>query len=115
MARKSDHSVTRRIVDEGSSSEGDQEDYDYSSKSKAYLRPRNLAYQQLSPKASTSGCFSGSAVASNSDYLRNLESKITVVVDGTRFVVNPSIFTAQPDTMLGRMFSSGFDFHRNSK
>jgi hypothetical protein len=107
MARKSDHSVARRIVDEGSSSEGDQEDYDFSSKSKAYLRPRNLAYQQLSPKASTSGCFSASSVAS--------DSKITVVVDGTRFVVNPSIFTAQPDTMLGRMFSSGFDFHRNSK
>jgi hypothetical protein len=106
--------VARRIVDEGSSSDGDQ-DYDYSSKSKAYLRPRNLAYQQLSPKASTSGCFSASSVASNSEYLRNLDSKITIVVDGTRFVVNPSIFTAQPDTMLGRMFSSGFDFHRNSK
>jgi BTB/POZ domain-containing protein 10 len=112
MARKSDHSVTRRIVDEGSSSEGDQEDYDYSSKSKAYLRPRNLAYQQLSPKASTSACFSASSC---SDYSRNLDSKITVVVDGTRFVVSPALFTSQPDTMLGRMFSSGFDFHLNSK
>ena len=111
MARKPEHPVARRIVDEGSSSEGDQEDYDYGAKSKAYLRPRNLAYQQLSPKASSSGCFS----ASNPEYLRNLDNKITVVVDGTRFVVNPTLFTSQPDTMLGRMFSSGFDFLLNSK
>jgi BTB/POZ domain-containing protein 10 len=37
------------------------------------------------------------------------------VVEGTRFVVSPALFTSQPDTMLGRMFSSGFDFHLNSK
>lgn len=28
--------------------------------------------------------------------------KVTLLVDGTRFVVNPQIFTAHPDTMLGR-------------
>lgn len=28
--------------------------------------------------------------------------KVTLVVDGTRFAVNPQIFTAHPDTMLGR-------------
>ena len=43
------------------------------------------------------------------------KTKITLVVDDTRFVVNPAIFTTQPDTMLGRMFSSGFDFHPNSR
>merc|ERR550539_502666 len=43
------------------------------------------------------------------------EEKITLVVDGTRFVVTPSLFTSKPDTMLGRMFSSGFDFHPNSR
>jgi BTB/POZ domain len=37
------------------------------------------------------------------------------VVDGTQFVVSPSLFTSQPDTMLGRMFSSDFEFHPNSK
>jgi len=42
--------------------------------------------------------------------------KITLVVDDTRFVLDPSLFTAQPDTMLGRMFSSGMDFvHPNER
>ncbi|XP_058500692.1 BTB/POZ domain-containing protein 10-like isoform X4 [Solea solea] len=35
--------------------------------------------------------------------------RVTLVVDNTRFVVDPSIFTAQPNTMLGRMFGSGRD------
>ncbi|KAJ8393133.1 hypothetical protein AAFF_G00068160 [Aldrovandia affinis] len=33
--------------------------------------------------------------------------RITLIVDNTRFVVDPCIFTAQPNTMLGRMFGSG--------
>uniref|UniRef100_A0A6Q2Y1B7 BTB domain-containing protein n=1 Tax=Esox lucius TaxID=8010 RepID=A0A6Q2Y1B7_ESOLU len=33
--------------------------------------------------------------------------RVTLIVDNTRFVVDPSIFTAQPNTMLGRMFGSG--------
>ena len=28
--------------------------------------------------------------------------KVTLLVDGKRFVVNPSVFTKQPNTMLGR-------------
>ena len=43
------------------------------------------------------------------------EEKITLVVDNTRFVVPPSLFTSKPDTMLGRMLSSGFDFHPNER
>ena len=90
MARKADQSAaSRRIVDEGSSSDGELDYNDYGAKSKAYLRPRNLAYQQLSPKASSSGSF----VASGSDQSRSHDQKITVVVDGTRFVVSPSLFT----------------------
>jgi len=57
MARKSDHSVTHRIVDGGSSSDGDQDDYGFRSVAKAYLRPRNLNFQQLSPKASTNSVY----------------------------------------------------------
>ncbi|XP_066481465.1 BTB/POZ domain-containing protein KCTD20 isoform X1 [Tiliqua scincoides] len=37
--------------------------------------------------------------------------KVTLVVDGTRFVVNPQIFTAHPDTMLGRMFGPGREYN----
>ncbi|KAG8564766.1 hypothetical protein GDO81_016590 [Engystomops pustulosus] len=33
--------------------------------------------------------------------------RVTLIVDNTRFVVDPAIFTAQPNTMLGRMFGSG--------
>ncbi|TRY97715.1 hypothetical protein DNTS_024697 [Danionella cerebrum] len=33
--------------------------------------------------------------------------RVTLIVDNTRFVVDPSIFTAHPNTMLGRMFGSG--------
>lgn len=38
------------------------------------------------------------------------DDRITLVVDNTRFVVDPAQFTAHPNTMLGRMFSSG-KFH----
>jgi len=42
--------------------------------------------------------------------------KITLVVDDTRFVLDSGLFTAQPDTMLGRMFSSGMEFvHPNER
>lgn len=38
------------------------------------------------------------------------------MVDNTRFVVDPANFTAHPNTMLGRMFSSSFEFtHSNDK
>uniref|UniRef100_A0A8C3L3B3 Potassium channel tetramerization domain containing 20 n=1 Tax=Chrysolophus pictus TaxID=9089 RepID=A0A8C3L3B3_CHRPC len=37
--------------------------------------------------------------------------KVTLVVDGTRFAVNPQIFTAHPDTMLGRMFGPGREYN----
>lgn len=42
--------------------------------------------------------------------------RITLVVDNTRFVINPLLFTARPNTMLGRMFSSGLEFtHTNER
>lgn len=34
------------------------------------------------------------------------DDRITLVVDNTRFVVDPAQFTAHPNTMLGRMFGS---------
>ncbi|XP_063753920.1 BTB/POZ domain-containing protein 10-like [Eleginops maclovinus] len=40
-----------------------------------------------------------------------LAERVTLIVDNTRFVVDPAIFTAQPNTMLGRMFGSGRDNH----
>lgn len=42
--------------------------------------------------------------ASSTVGTRNLRTseRVTLIVDNTRFVVDPSIFTAQPNTMLGR-------------
>ncbi|XP_074028254.1 BTB/POZ domain-containing protein mrityu isoform X2 [Leptinotarsa decemlineata] len=44
------------------------------------------------------------------------EDRVTLVVDNTRFVVDPAIFTAHPNTMLGRMFSTSLEFtHPNDR
>lgn len=40
------------------------------------------------------------------------EERLTLVVDNTRFVVDPQLFLAQPNTMLGRMFTSGVEWAR---
>lgn len=87
-------------------------------------RSQASAYQ-LSPKSSLAS-HSSSIIKDDSSYNSNLvqnkgepskgnEEKITLVVDNTRFVVSPSLFTSKPDTMLGRMFSSGFEFHPNER
>lgn len=39
-----------------------------------------------------------------------------VIVDETRFTIDPVQFTNHPNTMLGRMFSSGMEFtHTNER
>lgn len=44
------------------------------------------------------------------------ENRITLLVDETRFTIDPALFTAHPNTMLGRMFSSGLEFtHPNER
>lgn len=100
-------------IDGGSSSDGDQDDgYNYKSSigaSSMRLRSRF----QLSPKTSSNATTN---ITNHEVHVDNPdEEKITLVVDGTRFVVTPSLFTSKPDTMLGRMFTSGFDFHPNSR
>uniref|UniRef100_A0A8D0FA46 BTBD10/KCTD20 BTB/POZ domain-containing protein n=1 Tax=Strix occidentalis caurina TaxID=311401 RepID=A0A8D0FA46_STROC len=42
------------------------------------------------------------ALSSSNNSQTVAPEKVTLVVDGTRFAVNPQIFTAHPDTMLGR-------------
>ncbi|KAK3921099.1 BTB/POZ domain-containing protein 10 [Frankliniella fusca] len=44
------------------------------------------------------------------------EERITLVVDNTRFILDPALFTAHPNTMLGRMFSSELEMaHANDR
>lgn len=37
--------------------------------------------------------------------------RVTLIVDNTRFVIDPAVFTAQPNTMLGRMFGAGREYN----
>lgn len=92
-------------------------------------RPSSPRPQKISPNGSSSSFTPSSrnCIQSSSDGLckapgemvfvyenakdgaRNIRTseRVTLIVDNTRFVVDPSIFTAQPNTMLGRMFGSG--------
>ncbi|XP_025891891.1 BTB/POZ domain-containing protein KCTD20 isoform X2 [Nothoprocta perdicaria] len=53
----------------------------------------------------------GSTLSSSINSQAQAPEKVTLVVDGTRFAVNPQIFTAHPDTMLGRMFGPGREYN----
>lgn len=44
----------------------------------------------------------GGATATVGNRNMRTSERVTLIVDNTRFVVDPSIFTAQPNTMLGR-------------
>eukprot|EP00062_Callorhinchus_milii_P003919 gi/632941694/ref/XP_007886001.1/ PREDICTED: BTB/POZ domain-containing protein 10 isoform X1 [Callorhinchus milii] len=91
-------------------------------------RPSSPRLQKLSPNSSSSGgIVSRNGSQSSTDGMckatgemvfvyenakegtRSVRTseRVTLIVDNTRFVVDPSIFTAQPNTMLGRMFGSG--------
>lgn len=72
--------------------------------------PRNKSRSQHSVNSSKNHTRETQAMASAG------EERITLVVDNTRFVLDPALFTAHPNTMLGRMFSSGLDFtHTNER
>nr|CAI5843229.1 unnamed protein product [Callosobruchus analis] len=80
----------------------DTEDYTDDRRRRVFknrMRSRNSGCQpsQKSPQPST-------AIANMND------DRVTLVVDNTRFVVDPAIFTAHPNTMLGRMFSTSIEF-----
>ncbi|XP_068015562.1 BTB/POZ domain-containing protein KCTD20 isoform X2 [Melanerpes formicivorus] len=62
----------------------------------------------LPPSSSSQGC---SSLPPSSSSQAAAPEKVTLVVDGTRFAVNPQIFTAHPDTMLGRMFGPGREYN----
>lgn len=55
--------------------------------------------------------YGSSAMCFSNNTHSQAPEKVTLLVDGTRFVVNPHIFTAHPDTMLGRMFGPGREYN----
>ncbi|KAJ8704425.1 hypothetical protein PYW07_011613 [Mythimna separata] len=77
------------------------------------MPPKNLSANTPTPSTSTAA-----EPTRNGQKTQNQlgEDRITLVVDNTRFVVDPAQFTAHPNTMLGRMFSSGLEFtHPNER
>jgi len=54
------------------------------------------------------GKVSGGAMASNIAASLRMTDRLTLVVDDTRFVVEPDVFRQYPDTMLGRLFALHF-------
>lgn len=62
-----------------------------------------------------------SASATTSGLLGNAggivsDDRITLLVDNTRFVIDTSLLMSHPNTMLGRMFTSGMEFtHPNDR
>ncbi|XP_041988023.1 BTB/POZ domain-containing protein 10 [Aricia agestis] len=74
------------------------------------MPPKNLSSNGPMPSTSTQD------PPKNGQKNQVCEDRITLVVDNTRFVVDPAHFTAHPNTMLGRMFSSGIEFtHTNER
>ncbi|KAJ0170339.1 hypothetical protein K1T71_014267 [Dendrolimus kikuchii] len=77
------------------------------------MPPKNLASGGATPSTSTASDLPKNGQKNSQP---TGEERITIVVDNTRFVVDPAQFTAHPNTMLGRMFSSGIDFtHPNER
>ncbi|XP_037295868.1 BTB/POZ domain-containing protein 10-like [Manduca sexta] len=77
------------------------------------MPPKNLSSNNPTPSTSTA-----QEPPKNGPKSQNqlCDDRITLVVDNTRFVVDPAQFTAHPNTMLGRMFSSGLEFtHPNER
>ena len=51
---------------------------------------------------------SSGALASNVAASLRMTDRLTLVVDDTRFVVEPDVFRHYPDTMLGRFYIAFF-------
>lgn len=88
-------------------------------------QPASLQYPHIMslPEDSKGSCFQSASKRSHEPFTGHgglgfgggphsqAPEKVTLLVDGTRFVVNPQIFTAHPDTMLGRMFGPGREYN----
>ncbi|XP_050308860.1 BTB/POZ domain-containing protein 10 isoform X2 [Anthonomus grandis grandis] len=113
MAGSSDHHYRN-------DTSSDTEDYSEDRRRKVYNKNRMRQFikvitvpnkvSQMGPSStlSQSSPLQAGACALNED-------RVTLVVDSTRFVVDPALFIAHPNTMLGRMFSSSLDTHPNDR
>lgn len=86
-----------------------QRHYPSSPKPMAHSTPFGGARAKDGSQGAGSGWSLGHHQAQGSVPTPGQKDKITLIVDETRFVMEPSLFTKHPDTMLGRMFS-GVDY-----
>ncbi|XP_011688350.1 PREDICTED: BTB/POZ domain-containing protein 10 isoform X2 [Wasmannia auropunctata] len=73
----------------------------------------NMAKQSQNQNSSRDNIMSGGSATASITGVSNQpasDERITLIVDNTRFIVDPALFTAHPNTMLGRMFSSGVEY-----
>ncbi|VVC40484.1 Hypothetical protein CINCED_3A006829 [Cinara cedri] len=77
---------------------------------------KSLMNQNATTSGSSYPSPSGSAHSTNSrNNIVNKEDRVTLLVDNTRFIVDPAIFIAHSNTMLGRMFSSNEYTNKNER
>ncbi|CAH0546638.1 unnamed protein product [Brassicogethes aeneus] len=91
----------------------DTEDYTDDRRRRVFknrLRSRTVLQQVVANKNQQS------QTTSTANQMVQSDDRVTLVVDNTRFVIDPAIFVAHPNTMLGRMFSSSLEFtHPNDR
>lgn len=76
----------------------------------------SLTMGQSSTSSGLSGVGGIGGVSGLPGHHPGFEDRITLLVDNTRFVIDSALFTAHPNTMLGRMFSSSLEFtHPNER
>lgn len=63
---------------------------------------KSLMNQNTTASGSSYPSTSGSSHITNSRNIANKEGRVTLIVDNTRFIVDPAIFIAHSNTMLGR-------------
>ncbi|XP_037933980.1 BTB/POZ domain-containing protein 10 [Teleopsis dalmanni] len=96
-------------------------------RSTSYMQ-RNISNKLPQQKSNTIMSSSSGAVSKHSDTAITASSssasgsrttpgeRITLLVDNVRFVIEQALVTAHPNTMLGTMFSTGFQFvHSNDR
>lgn len=71
----------------------------------------NYYFMESNKDTKVGGATAGAAGACKGNCSPRLGERITLLVDDTRFVVDPELFRKHPNTMLGRMFTSSLAYN----
>ncbi|XP_018327198.1 BTB/POZ domain-containing protein 10 isoform X2 [Agrilus planipennis] len=90
-----------------SSSLTDQRCHPLSSPKPCHISSRNAEFRNRSV---TIGPLKSQNQQGTTANAASSEDRVTLVVENTRFVIDPAILVAYPNTLLGRMFTSGLEY-----